>query len=198
MHWRYTAVENIVRKGEIACSKHFLLFSQCFLPYMALIFHFKCTFECLTVFSILSKREIIILSTFDLSSANAFNLVTFKNFFVWLRLKQISPQYDSTFWGASPIWLTQGSNEGIRNQSHKITDNAWQKEVLTHVTPTFSSLYVIIKLTSFHAYGSFPVTHYVLFRPIWVCIVAISQSNTWGLCSLTRWTTGWIVTLLVL
>ena len=30
-------------KGEIACNKQFLLFSQCFLPYMALIFHFNCT-----------------------------------------------------------------------------------------------------------------------------------------------------------
>ena len=39
----YIAVENIVRKGEIACYKQFLLFSQCFLPYMALIFHFTCT-----------------------------------------------------------------------------------------------------------------------------------------------------------
>ena len=29
-----------MRKGEIACNKQFLLFSQCFLPYMA-IFHFK-------------------------------------------------------------------------------------------------------------------------------------------------------------
>ena len=28
----YIAVENIVRKGEIACNKQFLLFSQCFLP----------------------------------------------------------------------------------------------------------------------------------------------------------------------
>ena len=43
---RYTAVENIVRKGETACTKQFLLFSQCFLPYMALIFHFRCTSEC--------------------------------------------------------------------------------------------------------------------------------------------------------
>ena len=34
-------VENIVRKGEIACNKQFLLFSQCFLPYVALIFHFN-------------------------------------------------------------------------------------------------------------------------------------------------------------
>ena len=33
-------------KGEIACNKQFLLFSQCFLPCMALIFHFKCTLKC--------------------------------------------------------------------------------------------------------------------------------------------------------
>ena len=39
-------MENIVRKGEIACKKQFLLFSQCFLPYMVLIFHFKCTLKC--------------------------------------------------------------------------------------------------------------------------------------------------------
>ena len=42
----YIAVENIVRKGEIACNKQFLLFSQCFPPYMALTFHFKCTLKC--------------------------------------------------------------------------------------------------------------------------------------------------------
>ena len=30
-----------MRKGEIAWNKQFLLFSQCFIPYMALIFHFK-------------------------------------------------------------------------------------------------------------------------------------------------------------
>ena len=47
MHYkRYMAVENIVRKGEIACNKQFLLFSQRFLSYMALIFHFKCCFKC--------------------------------------------------------------------------------------------------------------------------------------------------------
>ena len=33
-------------KGEIAYNKHFLLFSQCFLPYVALIFHFKYTLKC--------------------------------------------------------------------------------------------------------------------------------------------------------
>ena len=35
------AVENIVRKGEIACNKQFLLFSQCLISYMALVFHFN-------------------------------------------------------------------------------------------------------------------------------------------------------------
>ena len=39
-------VENIVRKGETACNKQFLLFLQCFLPYMALIFHFEYTLKC--------------------------------------------------------------------------------------------------------------------------------------------------------
>ena len=43
---RYIAVENNVRKGEIACNKQFLLFSQFFLPDTVLIFHFKCTLKC--------------------------------------------------------------------------------------------------------------------------------------------------------
>ena len=38
-------MENIVRKGELAWNKQFLLFSQCFLPYMARIFHFKHTLK---------------------------------------------------------------------------------------------------------------------------------------------------------
>ena len=42
----YIAVENIMRKGEIACNMQFILFSKFFLPYMALIFHFKCTLKC--------------------------------------------------------------------------------------------------------------------------------------------------------
>ena len=33
-------------KGEIACNKQFLIFSRCFPPYMALVFHFKCTLKC--------------------------------------------------------------------------------------------------------------------------------------------------------
>ena len=42
---KYITVENIVRKGELACNKQFLLLSQCFLHYMTLIFHFKCTLK---------------------------------------------------------------------------------------------------------------------------------------------------------
>ena len=45
-HERYKAVENIVRKGEIACKKQFLLFSNCFLTYIRPIFRFKCTLKC--------------------------------------------------------------------------------------------------------------------------------------------------------
>ena len=40
------AVENILRKRENACNKQFLLFSQCFLPYMTPIFHFESTLKC--------------------------------------------------------------------------------------------------------------------------------------------------------
>ena len=43
---RCIAAENIERKGEIARNKQFILFSQCFLSYMVLIFHFKCTLKC--------------------------------------------------------------------------------------------------------------------------------------------------------
>ena len=39
-------MENIERKGEIACYKQFFLFRQHFLHYMALIFHFKSTLKC--------------------------------------------------------------------------------------------------------------------------------------------------------
>ena len=43
---------NIVRKGAIACNKQFLISSQCYLTYMAHIFHFKCTLKCLQFVSI--------------------------------------------------------------------------------------------------------------------------------------------------
>ena len=46
MHKRYIAVKIIVRKGEIACNKQFLLSLQYFLPYIAFTVHFECTLKC--------------------------------------------------------------------------------------------------------------------------------------------------------
>ena len=59
-------MENIIKKkkGEITCNKQFLLFSQCFLPYMALIFRFKCTLKCRLQFvSISTSLEYSIFCT---------------------------------------------------------------------------------------------------------------------------------------
>ena len=56
------ALKNTVEKGENAGNQHFLLFPQCFL--------------------LLSKRGMLILATFILLSANAFNLVT-SNFLLY-------------------------------------------------------------------------------------------------------------------
>ena len=53
------ALENTGEKGENAGNQHFLLFPP--------------------VFSALSKRKIVILATFNLLSANDFNLVKSKN-----------------------------------------------------------------------------------------------------------------------
>ena len=54
-------MENIVRKGEIACNKQFLLFSQCVLYYLALIFHFKCNLYMLSAICFnLDKSEILL------------------------------------------------------------------------------------------------------------------------------------------
>ena len=53
------ALENTVGKEENAGNQHFLLFPQCF--------------------QLLSQREIVILATFNLSTANAFDLVMSKN-----------------------------------------------------------------------------------------------------------------------
>ena len=45
-HQRHITVENIVKKEEITCNKQFLLFSKCFLPYIARILYFKRTLKC--------------------------------------------------------------------------------------------------------------------------------------------------------
>ena len=61
-HYRYIVVENIVRKGEIVCNKQLLLFSQCFLPYMILTFHFRCTLKyCLQFVSIWTSLKLILM-----------------------------------------------------------------------------------------------------------------------------------------
>ena len=39
-------MENIMRKGETARSKQFLLFSQCFPPYMTFQMHYKMSAIC--------------------------------------------------------------------------------------------------------------------------------------------------------
>ena len=49
-------MENIVRKGEIACNKQFLFFSQYFLPFMVLFFCFICTLKCRLQFVSIWKR----------------------------------------------------------------------------------------------------------------------------------------------
>ena len=54
-------MENIVRKGEIACKKQFLLFSQCFLPNMALIFYFKCTLKMSAICFNSDQFEILVM-----------------------------------------------------------------------------------------------------------------------------------------
>ena len=61
-------MENIVRKEEIAYDKQFVLFSQCFLPYMALYFHFKRTLKCRLQFVSIWKSII-------LSSGNGLTIV---------------------------------------------------------------------------------------------------------------------------
>ena len=44
------------------CSKQFLLFSQCFLPFIVLIFHFQCTLKCCLQFFFFNLNQSEILS----------------------------------------------------------------------------------------------------------------------------------------
>ena len=75
-HLRYIAAENILRKGEIACNKQFLLFSKLFFyPIMTLIFHFKCTLKfCLQFVSIWTSLKfcslVMGLKVMSMSSPN--------------------------------------------------------------------------------------------------------------------------------
>ena len=61
-----------MRKGKIACNKQFLLFSKCFLPYMALIYHFKCILKCrLQIFNLDQSK--ILSSGHGLISVSSFS-----------------------------------------------------------------------------------------------------------------------------
>ena len=66
LHERYIAVENTVIKGETACNKQFLLFSQCFLPYMVLSFHFTCTSKMSSAICFNLDQSKILLSGYGL------------------------------------------------------------------------------------------------------------------------------------
>ena len=67
-----------MRIGEIACNKQFLLSSQCFLHYLVLIFHFKCTLKCpLQLVSILTSLKFCSLVTFGQYSAPQYCFHTF-------------------------------------------------------------------------------------------------------------------------
>ena len=63
----------MVGKGENAGNQHFLLFP--------------------TMFSTVSRREIIILVTFVLSSANALNLVDSENWLCGKELRSLFPEH---------------------------------------------------------------------------------------------------------
>ena len=51
MHQQQTAFENIVGKGEIACNKQFLLFSQCFLLNRIIVCLFVHIFDIVSLFA---------------------------------------------------------------------------------------------------------------------------------------------------
>ena len=55
-------MENIVRTGEIACSKQFPLFSQCFLPYFGTYFSCEMHFKMLSAICFNLDQSKILLS----------------------------------------------------------------------------------------------------------------------------------------
>ena len=69
-------IQNILGKGENACNQHFLLFSQCFLPFQKQILIFKLyTFCHLQTLSI-SPKSTILLCSKDLSIYKINRLIT--------------------------------------------------------------------------------------------------------------------------
>ena len=62
MHQLQTAFENIVGKGEIACNKQFLLFSQCFLLSQIIVSPFVHILDIISLFDAESKEPKIDIS----------------------------------------------------------------------------------------------------------------------------------------
>ena len=89
-------VENIVRKGEIACYKRFLLFSECFLPCMTLIFHFKCILKCLQSVSVWTSLKFCI-KVFCNQVAQSAQANMGQTFWLFVHLLYIQEQPISTF-----------------------------------------------------------------------------------------------------
>ena len=101
-HQSYIAVENIVRKEEIACYKQFLFFSQCFLHYMVCIFHFKCILKCCLQFLSSPEHEVLMVSFCDRPMSvvcRASSVV--HNFFKHLLLLNHWANLDETWQGCS-------------------------------------------------------------------------------------------------
>ena len=77
-------MESIARKGDITYNKQFLLFSQCFLPYMVLIFCFKCTSKCrlqfVSIWAILKFCHLVMGEDLATSSASPLYLLSCKGF----------------------------------------------------------------------------------------------------------------------
>ena len=69
-------MENIVRKGEIAFYKQFLLFSQCFLSYMVFYFLFKIHFKMSSASCFSYERYKILLSGNGLKCLTFFHTTT--------------------------------------------------------------------------------------------------------------------------
>ena len=92
---QYTSFDNTVGKGAIACNEQFLLFPvfstyfENFLPFSS---NLKLKQHSLfpTMFCTLLNSQIIILVTFELSCANALNLVYSKNLSFGKELKGVT------------------------------------------------------------------------------------------------------------
>ena len=69
MYQHWTAFENIVGKGEIACNKQFLLFPQCFLLNQIIVSPFLYIFDIISLFAAESEDPKLGISSKGLKGA---------------------------------------------------------------------------------------------------------------------------------